>query len=727
VKRAWQLIDILRSLPSRELSALTDRLGIRVDQAKRIDAAAQVARALVALPEARDASLFPEPTREVLHRIAEACGVLDVASLPASIQPLVARGMVFARGLEEERVELILPIAFLLQLKPWEGEDPRGIRALLVQASPDVSSGIASYYLGRPATHPVSLSLEQAWQALTDGARLRSEIDRLAPLERKLLTAIEEVGGEVDTAELLDLEREPLRLRTAAGATPSRRGVGFALERRGFLMPVHPNRHVLPTEVAEIVGERRKRERALRRHEIQEFVLGDDHAPRRARFAEDPAPLALAMALGLRETGIEVKPNLGTPRSLVTKLATRFGQAPETVSMLAALSRAIGLWDASAQSDAVPPGSSMVAQLPASLFQAWCRGGAWDEAHPDGESLRGSSAQREGSVIGIVRSLVLDGLHELGEGWIPWQAIAGYVSTDKRTPGLTRLIERWATRSGFAPLPSLEIARRIVFESLHVLGVVDLGDVDDVPSASSVGPTLRVTARGRALLAAHAASFRSAGEAAVAPSALTPGELIDSQTLRITGGVKVADVLALGGFAEVAAVQGALDLTITSTGISGALASGVSAETIRERLAAVTPVPDSIARVLEQASAVLGRGEFIDCQGFLWVDDPEVRELLRTRRQSADLFVDPSPPGGLLIAPSVDLDRLTRRCRMLGVEVILEGEVYRTRIAPAPQRRSLTPSPEAAAKQKGPIRRQSGMRQAVTPPGGARIRRDDDV
>jgi hypothetical protein len=191
--------------------------------------------------------------------------------------------------------------------------------------------------------------------------------------------------------------------------------------------------------------------------------------------------------------------------------------------------------------------------------------------------------------------------------------------------------------------------------------------------------------------------------------------------------VKVADVLALGGFAEVAAVQGALDLTITSTGISGALASGVSAETIRERLAAVTPVPDSIARVLEQASAVLGRGEFIDCQGFLWVDDPEVRELLRTRRQSADLFVDPSPPGGLLIAPSVDLDRLTRRCRMLGVEVILEGEVYRTRIAPAPQRRSLTPSPEAAAKQKGPIRRQSGMRQAVTPPGGARIRRDDDV
>ena len=55
---------------------------------------------------------------------------------------------------------------------------------------------------------------------------------------------------------------EPLRtkrfgmhlLRGATGATPSRRGVGFALERRGLLVPVHPNRHVIPTEVAQLVG-----------------------------------------------------------------------------------------------------------------------------------------------------------------------------------------------------------------------------------------------------------------------------------------------------------------------------------------------------------------------------------------------------------------------------------------------------------------------------------------
>ncbi len=134
------------------------------------------------------------------------------------------------------------------------------------------------------------------------------------------------MGGEVDTEELLDLEREPLRLRGAMGATPSRRGVGFALERRGYLIPIHPNRHVIPTEVAAIVGEQRRAEREAQRRAIRSFVLGDDHAPRRARFAEDPAPVALAMALSVRDPSVDIRPGVGTPRSLISKFATRFGE-----------------------------------------------------------------------------------------------------------------------------------------------------------------------------------------------------------------------------------------------------------------------------------------------------------------------------------------------------------------------------------------------------------------
>ena len=70
----------------------------------------------------------------------------------------------------------------------------------------------------------------------------------------------------------------------------------------------------------------------------------------------------------------------------------------------------------------------------------------------------------------------------------------------------------------------------------------------------------------------------------------------------------------------------------------------------------------------------------------------EIRELLRTRRPAAELFVDPSPQGGLLVAPDVEVDRLVRRCRSLGVEVETENGVFRA--APA---RSNTPLPGTVA------------------------------
>src|SRR5882724_1855951 len=262
---AIRLVDVLRQLPERELGSLIARLKIRIDEAKRIDVPSQVARMLLQLPEMRDAGILPGPTRELLYRVAEARGVLYAQTLPPAVEPLVARGIVFIRG-RDKGLELLLPIAHMIQLRAWEGEDPRGARALLAQLHPDVASSIASHYLGRPATPPVALCLEPAWEVFADPKRLEREVEELAPLERKLLNAIEKVGGEVDTEELLDLEREPMRLRGATGATPSRRGVGFALERRGYLIPIHPNRHIIPSEVATIVGaSRRAAPRALRR------------------------------------------------------------------------------------------------------------------------------------------------------------------------------------------------------------------------------------------------------------------------------------------------------------------------------------------------------------------------------------------------------------------------------------------------------------------------------
>ncbi len=663
-----RLVNILNALPKSELDSLVGRLGIRVDPAKRLDPPAQIARALVALPELRDPSRLPAASVELLHRVAEARGKLVVATLPPALQPLAERGIVFARGGGKNQVELVLPAAYLVQLRSWEGEDPRGIRALLAQAPFETVSAIAGHYLGRPATPPIALSLETAWDVLGDAVKLTEEIEKLSATERRVLEGVEELGGEVDTEELLELEREPLRMRTASGATPSRRGVGFSLERRGLLIPMHPNRHVVPTEVGRIIGRARHEEREARREQVKSFVTDGDHAPRRARFSQDPAPLAMALALAARETGNEVRSGIGTPKSLVTKLATRFGRDPQHVALLVALSRAVGLWDVSAVSASAPPGALQLQQLPRLLFDAWRRGGAWDEARAEPETLRLPPEQRDTSASNVVRELVLDALRDLGENrWIPWTSLEGYLASDHRIPGVDRLLRRWAERVGVEVPGSMEVARRVALESLPALGILDLGEDDATETA------LRLTPRGRALV----------GDAPLTQET-SASKFLDTHVLRLGPTAKVSAVLGIQGFVDVGRVADALDLVVAPQTLARALSAGYEADSLRVRIEAIAPLPEGLSRTLAQASVVVGRGSFVAAMGFLWVDDPNVRELLRTRRSTTELFLEPSPQGGLLVSPQADIDRLTRRCRTVGVEVTMEGQVLRARSMAAP-------------------------------------------
>lgn len=396
-----RLDAIVRALPESELASLIRRVGIRIDHQKRIDVPSQVARSLVGIPDVREPSRLPVASQELIHRVAEANGILEVTTLPAGFEVLMGKGILFGRRVTTREgadgFALVLPNAYLVQLPSWHTEDARSMRALVAQAPFETVSAIASHYLGRPATPPIALALETAWEVLTDKARLKEEIEKLPLLEQRLLEAIEGMGGEVETTELLDLEREPMRLRNAKGVTTTRRGAGFALERRGLLIPVHPNRHVVPTEVATIVGAERKRELEARRATIRSEVLGEDHMPRRAQFARDPASIALGLAAVARDAQGEIKAHVGTPRSLIVRLAQRFGRSPPGVSLVAALSRAVGLWEPTACQNIMPPGSLTVAELGPQLFNAWMNGAAWDEARVEPELLRAAPDQRDPS------------------------------------------------------------------------------------------------------------------------------------------------------------------------------------------------------------------------------------------------------------------------------------------------------------------------------------------
>lgn len=678
---ADRLAESLSELDEHTLGSISRSIGLRIDPAMRLAPALQVARAVTLLPEARDSDLLPPEVRRLVQALAQTRGRQHVAEVSSAARWLAERGLLFVRRAASGGALLSLPAAVRLQLKPWEGEDPRSARVLLWHANEDVKATIASHYQGRPATRPVSLPLEHALIALCDPERVAHDVRELPPSERKLLAQVEELGGEVDTAELLDLEREPMRLRTASGPTVARKGIGFALERRGFLIPLHPNRHIIPSEVARWIGAERHEARARNRQAILHFVLAEDHAPRRARFAHSPAPLALALALASREAEREFSADVTVPRSWITRWSTRLGQDAEVTALIVALGRAAGLWDEELSPD-THPGSCNSEQLDDLLFDVWYRGGVWNEAHPAGDPSRSGRGERGSGAIPVLRTLVLEALHELGaDRWVPWEAIAGYLRTDERAAGLNRLVQRWAQRVGVEAQPIAEIGRRMVLQTLHALGVVDLGDAFDDDAEAELGAVLRVTPGGRQRLArvlgSHGDSLSPTGTTRSNASEVA-SEILAGHLLRVGSDTACARVCALAPFVEVHAVSPALELKLTSATLGAALARGLEPEVVEQCLAAVAVVPAATQRLLTRTGAVLGAGEFVDCQGFLRVEDNEVRELLLSKRQTCDLFLPQSPPTGLLIAPDAVFEQLVRRCRTVGVEVLRDGRVSRT-------------------------------------------------
>jgi hypothetical protein len=702
--QARRLETVLRALPGRELTALVERLAIPIDKKKRIDGPAQVARSLARLPDLREPTRLPPASVELLRRIVEVNGSLEVTALPAGLEALVRRGIAHARVVDAG-IELVLPTALLVQIKSWEGEDPRSLRALLAEAPFETASAIATHYLGRPSTPPIALSLEPAWEVLGDLPSLRGELERASHQERRLLDPLEQVGGEVDTQELMDLEREPMRVRGAYGVAAGRRGAAFSLEKRGLLFPVHPNRYVIPTEVAALIGAERRKQREQRREEIRSHVIEADHLPRRASFSVDPAPLTLALAMALRELGTEVKTGVGTPRSLVSRLAQRFGRRVEPTALIVALSRAIGLWERAGVSVVAPPGSLPLAELTVLLFDTWRRGGAWDAGLHDSEMLRVAAEHRDPSPVGVLREMVLDALRDLGEGqWVPYAALYAYIEDDPRTAGLERLLTRWARRVGLRVPKEADIVQRLLLESLPTLGVVDVGGADKA-SAEGSGElsslALRLTSRGRQLIG-DTEGPRTRDD--------TTSELVEPRRLRIGSTARAADVLELSTFCEIEAVEGELELSVSPAGVSRGLADGISAAEMRARLQALVELSDELCRALKEAGTVIGRATLASVSGFLWIEDNEVREMLRTMQPVADLFLDPSPPTGLLVAVGVDQERLVRRCRALGVEVDFEEGVVRARHStmPPPKRSetnrktiSWRPPPARPKKQSG--------------------------
>ncbi len=295
--------------------------------------------------------------------------------------------------------------------------------------------------------------------------------------------------------------------------------------------------------------------------------------------------------------------------------------------------------------------------------------------------------------------MVIDAVAELSEGrWIPWRAVVAFLLADDRIPGLTRLLRRWAERTGEPPIQIGTLLGRIGLESLPALGVLDLGDapeetpralVDAVASwmpdeqlqAHANDVTVRLTARGRAFLKDQAP-----------PIGTTEDEGGDSLVLRARATSTVSAILDASTVAEFGRVEGAeLEFVLTADAFARALAIGLVVATLLGRVETVGRVSEQLEALLSHAGEIRGRGTLVKASGFLWIADERVRTLLLSKRTTADCFLEPSPPGGLLVAPGVEFEKIARRSRALGIEVELDGQVLRARptLPPMPE----TPRP----------------------------------
>ena len=354
--------------------------------------------------------------------------------------------------------------------------------------------------------------------------------------------------------------------------------------------------------------------------------------------------------------------------------------------MLVALSRAVGLWEPSAPSSRRRRRARSRSPTCRAFFSprgvAAARG---TKRAKSPRSLRLAIDARDPSPIGVVRELVLEALVELGEGWIPWPALERYLrirsshaGSHAPLPPLGRAQTRRSPsrRSKFAE--PIEVARRIVHESLPALGMLDLGEEDtdderDVDEPEAVETRTRCFASRRAARAPRGphAVDRRRGEVPRHARASHRRAHAHRERARHRA---VRRGRALRGDAR--SPRRAADARARS--LRGAR-GGRPAHAHRGGRAAAR-----VARAtLAQASVVLGREHVrrrraVSC-GSTTRTFASCSARVARRASSSSIrrrrAVCSSRPG-------VDLDRLSRRCRALGIEVLYEGQVVRARSIP---------------------------------------------
>ena len=421
-----------------------------------------------------------------------------------------------------------------------------------------------------------------------------------------------------------------------------------------------------------------------------------DHAPRRARFASDPAPLAVAWP-SRRATG-----QRGAQR--------RRHAAVHDPPPCAALGRDVEAtpWSPrsrgrrplgrSASSPRAPPGSLPMHVLTRTLFTTWpprrCLGRGADGARalPGGRGEPRPEPDRA-----PLREMVLEAcrISARGAGCTGRRSTAGS-RKDARIAGIERLLKRWGERAAVEAPPVLEVARRIALESRPVLGIIDIGATGTTFDVGATGTVRQERGRRR-----RRPRRASAARAWPSPRRRTSPCASRRGGRALLSGVAPTSIRRRASHRQPGAACRRGDdgcraprpqrlrrdrprhrparSAAHPAVLARAVSAGVEADTLRARIEAVAPLPDTISRMWCRPA---------------WSSEGHARRRQRLpvgRRHrgaraaahappASELFVDPSPPRPAHRArrgprpPRASLPRA-------GVEIEIDGAAVRARNA----------------------------------------------
>ncbi len=637
-----RLADALAALDARTLERLCRRRGVAIDPKKRLTPSEQAARQLADLPLRTDLDRLPDPARRVLWHLAITPEGAPRRELGGGALPLMERDLVFS--VPDAPSQVAMPADFRVQLPPGPGEDRASARALLAVQDEDVWVTLGTQLLGRRPVGPAPMWLGQLLEALESPRGIESIASGLSPKQRRLLEAIEARGAQLETDELLDLERSPMRVTIAGGASLPTRTASYQLFVRGLLLPRARGLWTVPSEVAAHVGSaRRAVERAERKRLLARVADDEDLSPARARLAEDPGALAIALLAALRQRDALPPDGRGVRRSDLKSAASTAGVPVATAELLVAIARAAG-----ARLDRGP-----LSGAGAILFATWRDTGVWDEARTDPDVHRGGDVLAQvATPTRALREIALDLLEAMpASRFAPVDEVARASTKDLRASGAARLLERASRRApGKVVTDAPEVTRRVLVDSMPVLGLADRANVDGAE-------VVRLSARARRWIE---------GERASVGAAVGRWE---GGRIQVPGGARIRTVLAAAEGAHVIASAGALTLRVDGASVASAFARGLDEAALRARFEELGgPLDHATERALARGrEAARPHVAMIAASAFVPIDDPELRERLLNDAEIGGLFVGRSPAEGLLVRPGVDRQALARALEAQGI------------------------------------------------------------